>query len=84
MHFSHGVPITMLIMSGLVALGLLTIHGGRYVMNGERELEPLVRLATSHYHFEAIHPFINDNGHTDRVLHSLFLITKKLLFLPIL
>ena len=48
------------------------------------ELDPLIRLAVSHYQFEAIHPFTDGNGRTGRVLNSLYLIQEDLLTLPIL
>jgi Fic family protein len=48
------------------------------------EIDPLVRMAVSHYQFEAIHPFADGNGRTGRVLNTLFLIEQKLLTLPIL
>jgi Fic family protein len=53
-------------------------------VHGDDELEPLVRLAVSHYQFEAIHPFLDGNGRTGRILNSLFLVERKLLRLPIL
>jgi Fic family protein len=48
------------------------------------ELDPLVRMAVGHYQFEAIHPFVDGNGRTGRVLNSLYLIEQGLLTLPIL
>ena len=48
------------------------------------DLDPLVRLAVQHYQFEAIHPFIDGNGRTGRVLNILFLIEQGLLTWPIL
>ncbi|WP_454688048.1 protein adenylyltransferase Fic [Achromobacter aloeverae] len=50
----------------------------------EESLDPLVRMAMMHYQFEAIHPFSDGNGRTGRVLNLLFLISEKLLELPIL
>ena len=50
----------------------------------ESELEPLVRMAIAHYQFEAIHPFLDGNGRTGRVLNTLFLVESGLLSLPIL
>ncbi len=47
-------------------------------------IDPLVRMAAGHYQFEAIHPFVDGNGRTGRVLNSLFLIEEGLLTLPIL
>lgn len=53
-------------------------------LHNEREIDPLVRMAVGHYQFEAIHPFIDGNGRTGRLLNSLFLIQEGLLTLPIL
>jgi len=55
----------------------------RFIHN-EEEVDPLVRMAVSHYQFEAIHPFIDGNGRTGRVLNILYLIQQDLLQLPIL
>ncbi len=41
-------------------------------------------MAVAHYQFEAIHPFLDGNGRTGRVLNSLFLVGEGLLDLPIL
>ena len=49
-----------------------------------RNLDPLIRMAISHYQFEAIHPFSDGNGRTGRILCLLYLITKDLLSLPVL
>ena len=53
-------------------------------MHEATELDPLIRMAVGHYQFEAIHPFVDGNGRTGRILNSLFLIQEKLLTLPIL
>lgn len=50
----------------------------------QSELDPLIRMAVGHYQFEAIHPFIDGNGRTGRVLNILYLIQEELLQLPIL
>jgi Fic family protein len=47
-------------------------------------LDPLVRMAVAHYQFEAIHPFVDGNGRTGRVINSLFLVQRGLLDRPIL
>lgn len=47
-------------------------------------IDPLIRMAVGHYQFEAIHPFVDGNGRTGRILNVLFLIEKDLLDLPIL
>jgi Fic family protein len=53
-------------------------------MNEAEEVEPLVRLAVSHYQFEAIHPFHDANGRVGRVVNILFLVQQQLLNKPIL
>lgn len=53
-------------------------------MHEARELDPLVRLAVGHYQFEAIHPFVDGNGRTGRIINLLYLIQQELLSLPIL
>jgi Fic family protein len=53
-------------------------------LHEEVSLDPLVRMAVAHYQFEAIHPFLDGNGRTGRVLNSLFLVGEGLLDLPIL
>ena len=45
---------------------------------------PLVRLALSHYQFEAIHPFLDGNGRVGRLLLVLMLVEQNLLPLPLL
>lgn len=48
------------------------------------DTDPLVRMAVAHYQFEAIHPFVDGNGRTGRVLNLLFLVQEGLLHLPVL
>lgn len=55
----------------------------RYIHEAD-EIDPLVRLAVMHYQFEAIHPFIDGNGRTGRVLNLLYLVDKGLLDIPVL
>ncbi|WP_152007219.1 Fic family protein [Hoeflea sp. EC-HK425] len=55
----------------------------RYIHEAE-DIDPLIRLAVMHYQFEAIHPFIDGNGRTGRVLNLLFLVDKGLLDIPVL
>ncbi|MDH7784835.1 Fic family protein [Ochrobactrum sp. 19YEA23] len=55
----------------------------RYIHEAD-EIDPLVRLAVMHYQFEAIHPFIDGNGRTGRILNLLYLVDKGLLDIPVL
>jgi Fic family protein len=48
------------------------------------DVDPLIALAVSHYQFEAIHPFLDGNGRTGRIINILFLIENDLLAQPIL
>lgn len=53
-------------------------------IHDHQEIDPLVRLALIHYQFEAIHPFYDGNGRTGRILNILFLVSEKLLTIPVL
>jgi Fic family protein len=53
-------------------------------LHNESTLDPLIRMAVGHYQFEAIHPFVDGNGRTGRVINILYLIQERLLTLPIL
>ena len=53
-------------------------------INENDSLDPLIKMAISHYQFEAIHPFTDGNGRTGRVLNLLYLVDQKLLSHPVL
>ncbi|MDE1187806.1 MAG: Fic family protein [Pantoea sp.] len=53
-------------------------------IHAEDDIDPLVKMAISHYQFECIHPFPDGNGRTGRILNILYLIQTELLSLPIL
>ena len=53
-------------------------------MHNQDDIDPLIKMAMAHYQFEAIHPFIDGNGRTGRVLNILYLIDQQLLSAPIL
>lgn len=50
----------------------------------DTDMDPLIRMAVSHYQFEAIHPFTDGNGRTGRILNILYLIQARLLDIPVL
>jgi len=56
----------------------------KFIHDEQSSLDPLVVMAVAHYQFEAIHPFLDGNGRTGRVLNILYLIEKDLLTLPVL
>lgn len=53
-------------------------------LHNQIDIDPLIRMAITHYQFEAIHPFTDGNGRTGRLINVLFLMEQELLTLPIL
>jgi Fic family protein len=51
---------------------------------GLDDLDPLIRVAILHYQFEAIHPFLDGNGRTGRILIILYLILHQRIHIPVL
>lgn len=48
------------------------------------DLDPLVKMTIIHHQFESIHPFLDGNGRTGRILNVLYLVLHDLLDYPIL
>lgn len=48
------------------------------------DIDPLIKMAIIHYQFESIHPFLDGNGRTWRIIMILYLVLKDLLDFPIL
>ncbi len=62
----------------------LLINLERFINDKDDGFEPLVKMAVMHYQFEAIHPFMDGNGRTGRILNILYLVQQGLLDVPIL
>lgn len=48
------------------------------------DVDPLVQAAVMHYQFEAIHPFLDGNGRTGRLMIPMILYRRRLLSYPLL
>ena len=51
-------------------------------INENDKIDPLIKMAILHYQFEAIHPFLDGNGRTGRILLLLYLKLEGLLDIP--
>jgi len=56
-----------------------------FLNNDEKfPMDPLLKMCIAHYQFEVIHPFMDGNGRTGRILNLLYLVHKNLLSHPTL
>ena len=55
-----------------------------FLNNKEDEMDPLVKIAISHYQFEAIHPFEDGNGRIGRIIFVLSFLIHNRLNIPVL
>ena len=56
----------------------------QYINNDLDEYDPLIKMALIHYQFECIHPYLDGNGRTGRILNVNYLVYKHRLSYPIL
>ena len=54
----------------------------KFINNDEINTPDLIKIAMIHYQFESIHPFLDGNGRTGRILIPIYLLSKGLISKP--
>lgn len=54
----------------------------KFINNDEVNTPDLIKIAMIHYQFESIHPFLDGNGRTGRILIPIYLLSKGIISKP--
>lgn len=61
-----------------------SLHDFEKFLRDESKVLPIIHIALTHAHFEVIHPFLDGNGRTGRLLVTMLLCHRNLLERPVL